>query len=244
MCVTVEPGHEVREMFDVAEEHAGEHGAALPAERPVRVLIVDDHEVLVASLAMVLDHEDDITTAGTATTLEQARALLATTEADVILLDHRMPDGDGVAAIPSLRAVRPGIGIVVLTASSADHVLLAAIEAGASGFLSKTRSLDEVTAAVRAAAAGESVISPEMLARLLPRFGRGRTPTAGDLTEREREVLALVAEGLSNAAIADRLFVSVHTVRNHIASLSAKLGAHSKLEALSIAVRQGLLPDL
>jgi DNA-binding NarL/FixJ family response regulator len=101
-----------------------------------------------------------------------------------------------------------------------------------------------VTAAVRAAAAGESVISPELLARLLPRFGRGKVSSADELTEREREVLALVAEGLSNAAIAERLVVSVHTVRNHVASLSAKLGAHSKLEALSIAVRQGLLPDL
>ncbi|HET9842220.1 MAG TPA: response regulator transcription factor [Nocardioides sp.] len=215
-------------------------------ERPgtIRVLIVDDHEVLASSLAMVLDTEDDITTAGVATTLAQARALVGTAGVDVVLLDHRMPDGDGVAAIPGLRALRPSIGVVVLTASAADHVLLAAIENGASGFLSKTRSLDEVTAAVRAAAAGESVISPELLARLLPRFGRGKAPQPDELTEREREVLALVAEGLSNAAIAERLVVSVHTVRNHIASLSAKLGAHSKLEALSIAVRQGLLPEL
>jgi len=130
----------------------------------------------------------------------------------------------------------------VLTASTADNVLLAAIENGASGFLSKTRSLGEVTSAVRAAAAGESVISPELLVRLLPRFSRGKVHAPDELTEREREVLSLVAEGLSNAAIADRLVVSVHTVRNHIASLSAKLGAHSKLEALSIALRQGLLP--
>ena len=223
---------------------AGGESARDPVARPIRVLIVDDHEVLAASLAMVLDAEEDITAAGVATTLEQARALVGTVQPDVILLDHRMPDGDGVAEIPALRALRPTIGIVVLTASAADHVLLAAIEAGASGFLSKTRSLDEVTAAVRAAAAGESVISPELLARLLPRFGRGKVHSADELTDRERDVLSLVAEGLSNAAIADRLVVSVHTVRNHIASLSAKLGAHSKLEALSIALRQGLLPDL
>ncbi len=210
----------------------------------MRVLIVDDHEVLASSLAMVLDAEDDIATAGIATTLEQARALVGSAHPDVVLLDHRMPDGDGVAAIPSLREIRPAIGIVVLTASSADHVLLAAIEAGASGFLSKTRGVDEVTAAVRAAAAGESVISPELLARLLPRFGRGSSQPADELTDREREVLGLVAEGLPNAVIAERLVVSVHTVRNHIASLSAKLGAHSKLEALSIAVRRGLLPDM
>jgi DNA-binding NarL/FixJ family response regulator len=223
---------------------AGDENARETSAGPIRVLIVDDHEVLASSLAMVLDAEEDISTAGVATTLEQAGALVGTVQPDVILLDHRMPDGDGVAAISSLRAQRPSIGIVVLTASAADHVLLAAIEAGASGFLSKTRSLDEVTAAVRAAAAGESVISPELLARLLPRFGRAKVQPADELTDREREVLALVAEGLSNAVIAERLVVSVHTVRNHIASLSAKLGAHSKLEALAIAVRQGLLPDL
>jgi DNA-binding NarL/FixJ family response regulator len=222
----------------------GRESATITSARPIRVLIVDDHDVLASSLAMVLNAEPDLTAVGVATTLDQAEALIGTAHPDVLLLDHRMPDGDGVAAIPRLRALRPSIGIVVLTASSADHVLLAAIEAGASGFISKTRSLDEVTAAVRAAAAGESVISPEMLARLLPRFSRSSPHSVDELTEREREVLALVAEGLSNAAIAERLTVSVHTVRNHIASLSGKLGAHSKLEALSIAVRRGLLPDL
>jgi len=95
---------------------------------------------------------------------------------------------------------------------------------------------------VRAAATGEAVISPELLARLLPRLSPSGRPRHQELTEREREVLGLVADGLSNAAIAERLVVSVHTVRNHVANLSAKLGAHSKLEALSIAVREGLLP--
>jgi len=223
---------------------AGDRGPGTDTPRPIRVLIIDDHEVLASSLAVVLDAEEDITAVGVAMTLEQAQAMIGTVQPDVLLLDHRMPDGDGVAAIPTLLAGRPTTGVVVLTASAADHVLLAAIEAGASGFLSKTRSLDEVTAAVRAAAAGESVISPELLARLLPRFGRGGAHAVDELTEREREVLGLVAEGLSNAAIAERLVVSVHTVRNHIASLSGKLGAHSKLEALSIAVRRGLLPDL
>jgi len=207
-----------------------------------RVLIVDDHEVLAASLAQVLDHEPDLTVVGSAGTLEKARALLATAAPDVVLLDHRMPDGDGVEAIPELLALRPEASIVVLTATTADHVLIAAIDGGASGFVSKTRGLDEVTSAVRAAAAGESVISPEMLARLLPRLHRREAEPRDTLTDREREVLQLLAEGLSNAAIAERLVVSVHTVRNHVANLSTKLGAHSKLEALSIAVREGLLP--
>ncbi|WP_159081686.1 response regulator [Nocardioides sediminis] len=204
-------------------------------------MIADDHEALAASLLAVLDQEDDMVGVGVAGTIAQARAMVGSSAPDVLLLDHRMPDGDGVAAIPELLRQRPGLRIAVLTASPGDHLLVEAIEAGACGFVSKTRSLGEVTAAVRAAASGEAVISPELLARLLPRL-HGGGPAQKQLTEREREVLDLVAEGLSNAAIAERLVVSVHTVRNHIANLSAKLGAHSKLEALAIAVRQGLLP--
>lgn len=212
--------------------------------RTIRVLVVDDHEVLATSLAHVLDAEPDLVTVGVAGTLEKARALIPTTAPDVILLDHRLPDGDGADAIVQLLALRPTAQIVMLTASAADHVLVKALEAGASGFVSKTRSLAELTSAVRAAATGEAVISPELLARLLPRLHRSGRPRANDLTEREREVLGLLAGGLSNAAIATELTVSVHTVRNHIANLSAKLGAHSKLEALSIAVRDGLLPGV
>ncbi len=214
-----------------------------PAPATIRVLIVDDHEVLAASLAHVLDAQPDMESVGIAGSLERARTMLGTTAPDVLLLDHRLPDGDGVAAIPELRKLRPSIRIVVLTASVADQVLVMAIEGGASGFVSKTRSLAEVTSSVRAAATGDAVISPEMLARLLPRLHRGTQGAQRNLTEREHDVLALLAKGMSNAAIAEELFVSVHTVRNHIANLSAKLGAHSKLEALSIAVREGLVAD-
>ena len=210
----------------------------------VRVLVVDDHEMFASSLAHVLDAEDDLVTVGVAGTIARAGELIRSTDPDVLLLDHRLPDGDGVSSIGELRALRPDLAVVVLTASAADHVLVAAIEAGASGFVSKTRGIGEVTAAVRAAASGESVISPELLARLLPRLHRGGSAGHQELTEREREVLGLLAEGMTNASIAERLVVSVHTVRNHIANLSAKLGAHSKLEALAIAVREGLLPDL
>lgn len=208
--------------------------------RPIRVLIVDDHEVLGASLARVLDEEPDMVSVGLAQNLAQARARVTTETPDVLLLDRRLPDGDGVAAIPELRAIRPSMNIVVLTAADSDHVLVQAIEAGAAGFVSKTRGLGEVTAAVRAAAAGEAVISPEMLSRLLPKLTRSAGPEP-ELTRREQEVLNMLAQGLSNAAIAEELTVSVHTVRNHIANLSAKLGAHSKLEVLSIAIRRGLL---
>lgn len=207
---------------------------------PIRVLIVDDHEILSDSLSRVLDDEPDMVAVGVAQTLAQARGRVASSAPDVLLLDRRLPDGDGVAAIGELRDLRPSMSVVVLTASASDDVLVRAIEAGAAGFVSKTRGLREVTAAVRAAAAGEAVISPEMLSRLLPKLRRGPGPEP-ELTRREQEVLEMLARGLSNAAIAAELHVSVHTVRNHIANLSAKLGAHSKLEVLSIAVRRGLV---
>ena len=191
---------------------AGSRPVDPDAPGPIRVLIVDDHEMLGDSLARVLDEEPDMVSVGLAQSLAQARSRVATRAPDVLLLDRRLPDGDGVAAITELRELRPTMSVVVLTASAGDDVLVRAIEAGAAGFVSKTRGLSEVTSAVRAAAAGEAVISPEMLSR-----------------------------GLSNAAIAAELHVSVHTVRNHIANLSGKLGAHSKLEALSIAVRRGLV---
>ena len=214
------------------------------ATTPVRVLIVEDHEVLSTSLAMVLDAEPDLQTVGRVGTLATARRAVATIEPDVVILDHNLPDGDGVASIEELRALHEGTAFVVLTASTSDSVLVAAVQAGASGFVSKTRGVSEVTTAVRAAAAGEAVISPEMLMRLLPRFRGAASPEPGlKLTDREQEVLTQLAEGLSNAAIAERLVVSVHTVRNHVANLASKLGAHSRLEVLSIAIRKGLLPD-
>jgi DNA-binding NarL/FixJ family response regulator len=225
----------------VAREQTLDSGiSAEGASAPIRVLIVDDHEMLAESLSRVLDEEPDMVAVGLAQSLAQARARVPSNAPDVLLLDRRLPDGDGVAAIAELRELRPSMSVVVLTAATGDDVLVRAIEAGAAGFVSKTRGLQEVTSAVRAAAAGEAVISPEMLSRLLPKLRRGSGPDP-DLTRREHEVLGMLARGLSNAAIAEELHVSVHTVRNHIANLSAKLGAHSKLEALSVAVRRGLV---
>jgi DNA-binding NarL/FixJ family response regulator len=211
-----------------------------PDGQPIRVLVVDDHEVMAASLARVLEDEPDIVSVGVAATLAQARARVQSGAPDVLVLDRRLPDGDGVDAIGDLKALRPSMNVLVLTGSSSDDVLVRALQAGAAGFLSKTRSLAEVTSAVRAAAQGEASVSSEMLARLLPRLTRVSAPTP-TLTPREEEVLAMLAQGLSNAAIAAELTVSVNTVRNHVANLSAKLGAHSKLEAMSIAIQRGLL---
>ena len=193
-----------------------------------------------ASLAQALQSEPDLLVVGQGTSIASARNLMESTAPDVVLLDHRLPDGDGVAAIAGLHAIRPSAKIVVLTATTSDRVLVAAMEAGAAGFIAKTQRLDDVIEGVRAAAQGESVVNARLLTRLLPRLHR-QSGGGAVLTEREREVLDLLARGLSNADIAQQLTISVHTVRNHVANLSAKLGAHSKLEVLSIAVRDGLV---
>lgn len=208
---------------------------------PIRVLIVDDHQVFGSSLAFVLDSEPDLRVVGVAGTGRAALQVAAAEAADVVLLDQRLPDGDGVDLIERLLALRADMQVVMLTAATSDQVLLSAIEHGAAGFIDKSRSLADVVSAVRSAAAGESLVSPQLLARLLPRLRRERTSGDAGLTAREQEVLRLLADGLSNADIAARLTLSVHTVRNHVASLSAKLGAHSKLEALAVAVRRGLV---
>ena len=207
----------------------------------MRVLIVDDHRMFADSLTHALESTPDVLVVGQASSLGEAHEQLAASAPDVVLLDHRLPDGDGVEAIATLRQLRPSARVVMLTATASDHVLVAAMEAGAAGFIAKTQPLDDVIAGIRAASQGESVVSSKLLARLLPRLHRTPGGSGTELTEREREILTLLARGLTNAEMAGELGLSVHTVRNHVANLSGKLGAHSKLEVLAIAVRRGLV---
>ena len=229
-----------------ALEPPAPQGADEPAP-PVRVMLVDDHRMFAESLARLLGEEPDIEVVGVAGGPVEAEALAAREVPDVVLVDYALPDQDGVALTRRLKAQRPETLVVMLTGSPEDRIVLAAIEAGCSGFLTKDRAAAEVTGAIRAVAAGEALISPGMLARLLPqlsRNGRGPGPDhlpGGGLTAREREVLDLLAEGLSNRVIADRLFLSVNTVRNYVQSILTKLDAHSKLEAVSSAARAGLI---
>ena len=205
------------------------------------VLLVDDHAVLAESLSVLLGTQADLDVVGTARTLAEAHRLVATSRPDVVLLDVALPDGDGIAEIPALLERHPGARIVVLTGTTSDRVLVAAVEAGAAGFLSKSGGVRRVVDTVRAAAADEAVLPEATLERLVPLMQQRTEERQVRLTDREVEVLQLVAEGMTNAAIAERLVVSLHTVRNHVARISRKLGAHSKLEALSIALRQGLV---
>jgi DNA-binding NarL/FixJ family response regulator len=208
---------------------------------PVRLLIVDDHDMFADSLRLALSTESDLMVVGTAPSLARARQMIVSEAPDVVLLDHRLPDGLGVDSIAELKSLRPSAKIVVLTAAAEDSMLVTATEAGCAGFLLKTSPLDELVVAVRTAAAGEIMVSSDLLARLLNRLHHRDDEREHVLTAREREILELIAEGLTNGAIAKRLFISVNTVRNHVQYVLAKLDAHSKLEALSIAIRNGLI---
>lgn len=210
----------------------------------VGVLLVDDHRMFGESLARLLADEPGIEVLAVATSGEEALKLARALRPTVVLLDQEMPDRDGVSVAAELKARDPDQIVVMLTSSTDDRVLLGALEAGCSGFLTKDRAAAEVAETVRAAAAGDAVIAPAMLARLLPQLNKQQQQqqTVGsDLTEREIELLRLMAQGHANKTMANTLFLSVHTVRNRVQSILTKLGAHSKLEAVSIAVREKLI---
>lgn len=160
---------------------------------------------------------------------------------DVVVMDYRLKDGDGLTATRRIRERRPETQVVMVTSAEGDAIAVAAIEAGCTAFVLKDSPIAEAVDAIRAAARGESVISPALLSRILPRVRRDYRSVAESLTPREREMLGHLAEGLSNQAIAERLGVSVNTVRNHVQNVLTKLGAHSKLEAVAVAVREGII---
>ena len=207
----------------------------------IDVLIVDDHRVFAESLARLLSDEEGVEVVGVVSDAPEAIDLAARLRPRVVLMDYRMPDRDGIAITTEIKRRNPEIMVVMLTAATEDRVLLAAIDAGCSGFLTKDRAAAEVAEAVRAAAAGEALISPGLLARLLPKLNRTQRAIGADLTERELEILGLLARGWNNKLIAGDLYLSVNTVRNYVQSVLTKLGAHSKLEAVSTAVREGIV---
>ena len=218
-------------------------------ERQVlRVLIVDDHALFRRGLQMVLQQEDDIEVVGEAAdgaeAIEQAVELMP----DVVLMDVRMPKRSGIEATQQIRDSLPHAKILMLTISDEEQDLYEAIKAGASGYLLKEISIEEVADAIRSVWAGQSRISPSMASKLLSEFAamskradeRQQVP-APRLTEREMEVLRLVAQGLNNRDIAAQLFISENTVKNHIRNILEKLHLHSRMEAVVYAVREKLL---
>lgn len=236
----------VDEFFDSIDQVLAIH-ESLPEEsdekrqEPIRVLLVDDHEMFSQSLLRILGAEVDLEVVGTARTAREARELARDLSPDVILIDYGLPDEDGATAAAAIKSDRPETKLVMVTGFAEDPVLVAAIEAGCSGFVTKTKAVGEVVQAVRAAYAGEALISPAMLVRLLPKLRPSSRGVGSALTRRELEILELLASGLSNQAIADRLVLSLRTVRNHVQNIIRKLGAHSKLEAVSAAAREGII---
>jgi DNA-binding NarL/FixJ family response regulator len=220
------------------------------AEKPesLRVVICDDHALFRRGLEMVLENEPDIEVVGEATdgiqAVEKAQELMP----DVILMDVRMPKRSGIEATQQIKELLPHVKILVLTISDEEADLYDSIKAGAAGYLLKEISTDEVADAIRSVWAGHSRISPAMASKLLTEF-QAMTKRADDrqqiapprLTERELEVLRLVAKGLNNRDIAKNLFISENTVKNHIRNILEKLQLHSRMEAVIYAVREKIL---
>jgi two-component system NarL family response regulator len=218
---------------------------------PIRVLIADDHALFRRGLEMVLQGEAGLELVGQASDGQEAVQIAGEVVPDVVLMDIRMPKMTGIEAARQMKEVAPSAKIVILTISDEDDDLFEAIRAGASGYLLKDIPLDELADSVRAVHGGQSLINPSMAGKLLTEFATlarrdseeepAKHAPAPKLTEREMEVLRLVARGLNNRDIAKELFISENTVKNHVRNILEKLQIHSRMEAVMIAVREKLI---
>ena len=215
----------------------------------VRVVLADDQRAVREGLELVLRMLPDVEVVGTAANGAEALALVAATRPDVVLMDLRMPEVDGVEATRRIREEHPDVRVVVLTTYADDESVFAALEAGARGYLTKDAGSEEIARAIARVAAGEAMLDPAVQARLLDRFdaSAGFAPPAvpptevGGLTAREVEVLTLIASGLSNAEIADRLVVGESTVKTHVNRIFAKTGVRDRAQVVAYAYRAGLV---
>ncbi|KPI00407.1 two component transcriptional regulator, LuxR family [Actinobacteria bacterium OK074] len=212
-----------------------------PDTAAITVLIVDDHPVVRDGLRGMFESAPGFRVLGEAAGGTEAVARAAELDPDVILMDLRMPDGGGVDAIAHLTRTGARAKVLVLTTYDTDSDTLPAIEAGATGYLLKDAPRDELFTAVRAAAAGRTVLSPAVASRLVSAVRTPRAPGAESLSAREREVLALVARGTSNREIARELFISEATVKTHLTHLYAKLGVNDRAAAVATAYERGIL---
>jgi DNA-binding NarL/FixJ family response regulator len=216
--------------------------------RPVRVLLADDQPLLRTGFRMVLGGEDDLDIVGEAGDGAEAVELSRRLLPDVVLMDIRMPRMDGVAATRAIVDARLPVRVLILTTFDLDEYVVGALRAGASGFLAKDVPADDLVTAIRTVAAGEAVVAPRILKRLLDRFADSLPdPSAAPhkrldvLTEREREVLTQVARGLSNAEIARALTVSETTIKTHVGHVLTKLGLRDRVQAVVLAYETGLV---
>lgn len=199
--------------------------------KPIRVLIVEDHQIVADGLTALLNDQKDMTVVGKVASVAESAERAAEVTPDIVLLDFRLNDGTGADAAAAIRRVVPNAKHIFLTREDSDVARFAALESGASGFIHKSRAATEVVDAIRKVAQGGTLITPSAIATLLNR--RRQTDSQREsLTPREKEVLRLMAEGTSSRDIASKLGISYATVRTHIRSLDAKLGVHSKVQAI------------
>jgi len=227
------------------------HGAArLPGRRQVRitrVMIVEDERLMAELLAAVVENEPDLNVVGVAGSVGDVAAYRGR-RPEVVLMDFRLPDGTGAEATLMIKARWPGVRVLMLSALHDDETVLESIKAGADGYLSKDRAADDIVASVRAVRGGETLLPPTLLIEIARRVALGRSEALAShrlepLTARQRTILRELAEGRSSREICERLHLSPNTLRTHNQHIIAKLGAHSKLEAVTIALRLGLVPS-
>lgn len=213
---------------------------------PIRVVVVDDEELFRRGLVMLIGMDSDLSVVGEAASGPEALDVCSGTSPDVVLLDVKMPRGSGLESCVAIKQAVPSASIIMLTSSDEESDLYAAIKGGASGYLLKASSINEVGQAIRGAAAGQSLISPAMAAKLLDEFKQMSAPVDRQsmlptLTDRETQVLKLMARGLTNREIGKELFISDNTVKNHVANILGKLQLRSRVEAILYAVRENLV---
>ena len=208
--------------------------------QPIRVMLVDDHTMVRRGLATFLRVFDDLELVGETSSGEAAIQLCERIRPNVILMDLVMPDMDGVAATRAIRQKFPTVQVIALTSFKEEGLVQKALEAGAIGYLLKDVSADELAKAIRAAKAGRSTLSPEA-AQALVHAATQPPPPGRDLTERERDVLALMIEGMNNTEIAEKLVVSPSTVKSHVSNILAKLDVSSRTEAVVLAIQHSIL---
>ena len=209
--------------------------------QPIRVMLVDDHTMVRRGLATFLKVVDDLQLVGEAESGAAAIQLCGEILPDVILMDMVMPDMDGATATRAIRQQYPRVQVIVLTSFKEGDLVKNALEAGAIAYLLKDVSADDLVRAIRAAHAGRATLSPEAAQALVETANQPPAPGL-DLTEREREVLALMVEGLNNTQIAGRLTVSPSTIKSHVSNILTKLGVTSRTEAVTLALRNRIVP--
>ncbi|MDQ0958193.1 two-component system response regulator DevR [Streptomyces sp. B4I13] len=211
-------------------------------DNPIRVFLLDDHEVVRRGVHDLLNDEPDITVIGEAANVEQALVRVPALRPQVAVLDVRLPDGDGVTVCRELRSQMPELACLMLTSFDDEEALLDSIMAGASGYVLKQIQGSDLVSAVRTVAAGQSLLDPSATTRLMARLRQDQQPeeepdALPGLTTREREILALIGEGLTNRQIGQRLYLAEKTVKNHISRLLAKLGVERRIQAAVIATQ-------